>query len=89
LLGLAALEECNMIHRDIKGSNIFITKDNKVKIGIIFYFILFYFLYLGDFGCSRILSFDSHNATTCEIGTWYDIVIIHHYYYLGHIWHLK
>jgi hypothetical protein len=46
LLGLGTLKGFNIIHRDIKGENIFITVDNKVKIGVLFmftcYFVYFY-----------------------------------------------
>jgi serine/threonine protein kinase len=51
---LVHLEKNNVIHRDIKTKNIFITQNNTFKLGLfLFYFILFYFI-LGDFSVSRI-----------------------------------
>jgi serine/threonine protein kinase len=58
LLALATLESFNMLHRDIKGGNVFIEKDHSVK--------------LGDFGLSREVSFDSHQASTLFQGTLFE-----------------
>jgi serine/threonine protein kinase len=72
LLALAALEHFNMIHRDIKGGNVFIRKDNTVKIGSFFLFLSF-FICIGDFGMARQVSFDSHKVSTLLQGTLYEI----------------
>jgi serine/threonine protein kinase len=42
LLGLRTLKNFNIIHRDIKGENIFIMIDNKVKIGVPCLFVILY-----------------------------------------------
>jgi serine/threonine protein kinase len=42
LLGLETLKSFNVIHRDIKGENIFITADNKVKIGVLCMVLVLY-----------------------------------------------
>jgi serine/threonine protein kinase len=48
LLGLAALKSFNIIHRDIKGENIFITADNSVKIGVFLYFFIILYVFLKE-----------------------------------------
>ena len=53
-LGIKVIHQQNLIHRDLKPENLFITKDNKVKIG--------------DFGISKQLDFNNKYAYT-SIGT--------------------
>jgi serine/threonine protein kinase len=50
VIGLYELKQQGITHNDIKISNIFITKENIVKIGFFFFFDMEYFLVLGDFG---------------------------------------
>ena len=51
--GIFYLHKNNIIHRDLKTANIFLEKDNRIKIG--------------DFGISKIL--DNTNLTDTQIGT--------------------
>ena len=51
--GIYYLHKNNIIHRDLKTANIFLEKDNRIKIG--------------DFGISKIL--DNTNLTDTQIGT--------------------
>ena len=53
-LGIKEIHEKNLIHRDLKPENLFISKDNKIKIG--------------DFGISKQLDFNNKYAKT-SIGT--------------------
>lgn len=54
--GLKHIHDRNILHRDLKTQNIFLTKDNKIK--------------LGDFGISKILNSENDLANTF-IGTPY------------------
>ena len=53
-LGIKEIHEKNLIHRDLKPENLFISKDNRIKIG--------------DFGISKQLDFNNKYAKT-SIGT--------------------
>ena len=53
-LGIKEIHKRNLIHRDLKPENLFITKDNKVKIG--------------DFGICKQLDFNNRYANT-SVGT--------------------
>ena len=53
-LAVKNLHEIDLIHRDLKPQNIFLTKDNLIK--------------LGDFGVSKILKNSKDNALT-QIGS--------------------
>ncbi|XP_062281003.1 serine/threonine-protein kinase Nek1-like [Scomber scombrus] len=53
-LALKHIHDKNILHRDIKPQNIFLTKDGTVQ--------------LGDFGIARVLNSTAELATTC-IGT--------------------
>ena len=54
-IGLKEMHQKNIIHRDLKPQNIFITKDDKIKIG--------------DFGLSRQLESDDDNYSDSFNGT--------------------
>jgi NIMA (never in mitosis gene a)-related kinase len=58
-LAIKHVHDRKIIHRDIKSQNIFITKENKLK--------------LGDFGISKILSNTKEIAKTV-IGTPYSFI---------------
>lgn len=55
LSGLDAIHQKNIVHRDLKLENIFITKDNKVKIL--------------DFGLSKLIDFTSITSTGDMLGS--------------------
>jgi hypothetical protein len=86
-----------MIHRDIKGGNVFIGNNHTVKLGLSFVAKVnlrsFSFsFFLGEFGLSRELSFDSHRATTKLQGTLFEAYKINSsvfYLLLGGLWHRK
>jgi serine/threonine protein kinase len=70
LLALGSLKQFNIIHRDIKGKNVFIAENGTMKLGLCFklsWSIIY--IVLGDFGLSRELSSDLRQAFTLRQGT--------------------
>ncbi|CAD8056278.1 unnamed protein product [Paramecium primaurelia] len=74
-LALKHVHDRKILHRDLKCQNIFITKNNRIK--------------LGDFGIARVLSHTLENAKT-QIGTPYylspEIIESKPYSYASDIW---
>ena len=90
-LALKHVHDRKIIHRDLKCQNIFVTKDNIIKLGeqIIYFFRLLFFL--GDFGIARILSRTCEKAKTI-VGTPYylspEIIENKPYSFKSDIWSL-
>jgi NIMA (never in mitosis gene a)-related kinase len=58
-IGLAVMNDKVVAHRDVKDGNIFIDKENNIV--------------LGDYGCAKQTSFDSHWLQTPIVGTMFGV----------------
>jgi serine/threonine protein kinase len=68
-IALAVMNSKGIAHRDVKDSNIFIDKNHNLKLGLNKCRIVCIIIFSGDFGLSKMASFDSQRLNTMLLGT--------------------
>jgi serine/threonine protein kinase len=67
-LALSVLDKLNIMHRDVKPENVFLDKDQNLKLGNDFicckFNIFFFSFFTADFGTAKQLDFDVQAAST-------------------------
>jgi serine/threonine protein kinase len=70
--GLKKLHEEKIVHRDLKGSNIFLSVDGIYKLGLLMV-VVYYFILIGDYDTTRVIN---ESGNTTQSGTTFTFLIL-------------